>query len=101
MPLVVADIVEPANTHASSCTALATLLDPRDDPLAPPHDDEPLPPGIAPPDALRTGAAEEAEGCCAWLGELRGGQAALPEVACLDAAVALFGAVFRLQSSGE
>ena len=35
MPLVVADIVEPANTHGAICTALASMLAPADAVLAP------------------------------------------------------------------
>eukprot|EP00967_Tisochrysis_lutea_P004795 scaffold5640_cov30-Tisochrysis_lutea.AAC.10 len=103
MPLVVADIVEPANTHAATCTALTALLDPLDSHLAPvpAGSDDDLPAGIAPPEPLRLAASPDAEAGCTWLSELRAPNDAAGETKCLDAAVALFGAVFRLQTSGN
>jgi len=72
------------------------MLSPADAELGPAADDEP-PAGIAPPEPLRLGSCAEAEDCCPWLLELRGGGFATAEVTTLDAAVGLFAAVFRLQ----
>lgn len=79
MPLVVADIVEPANTHASVCTSLARMLSRDDEPLASAAGaDEP--PGVPPPAPLRTAASTDAEAACGWLVELRGGAHGTAEV---------------------
>jgi len=59
-------------------------------------DEEPLSPESEP---LRSAISNEAATAFEAIGEIRGGHAISAEVQALNAAVALFGAVFRLQSS--
>ena len=97
MPMVVADIVDPSNTASASCSTLEGMLHAQDDPLAAAATgDETLTPAGEP---LCNGLSPQAEAALEWLSELKGGSASSAEVQALNAAVSLFGAVFRLQTS--
>ncbi|KAL1520667.1 hypothetical protein AB1Y20_022238 [Prymnesium parvum] len=93
MPMVVADIVDPANSAVPMSSPLLPILSESDNRLGSGGEDD----RICEP--LATGVIPDAEMACDWLVELKGGQESPEEALALGAALRLFAIVFRQQTS--